>query len=339
MCTSEGLARREPSARPLRLADIWQARHRIRGHVRRTPLVFSQALSEETGCQVYLKMECWQVCGCFKVRGAVNMVAALAPEERARGLVAASSGNHGIALAYAANLFPGAQATVFLPQGADPTKARKIRALGGETRFHGRDYLEALAEARREQEVTGAVFVHSHAHPLIMAGQGTIGLEIMEDLPDADAILVPVGGGGLISGIAVAAKSLSDRVKVIAVEPSAAPGAYLSFQEGRPCEQIALRPTLADGLSGGFAPLAWQVSHDLIHAAVIVEDEEIAHAMRVFQQAEQLMVEGAASVGLAALLHRKVDLQGEKVVLVLTSRNIDAARYNRVVAREEVEAT
>ncbi len=319
--------------RPLSLGDIWQARHRIHGRVWRTPLIHSQALSEQAGCQVYLKMECWQVCGCFKVRGAVNMVTALAPEERERGLVTASSGNHGIALAYAAGLFPGTKATVFLPEGADPTKARKIRSLGAETRFHGKDYLAALAEAKRVQEAEGRVFVHSHAHPLIMAGQGTIGLEILEDLPDADAVLVPVGGGGLISGIAVAARTLSQRVKVIAVEPSAAPGAYLSFQEGRPCEQIHLRPTLADGLSGGFAPLAWDVSHDLIHAAVVVEDEEIAHAMRVFQEAEQLMVEGAAAVGLAALLHDKVDLKGEKVVLVLTSRNVDAARYNKVVAQ------
>jgi len=327
-----------PASRPLGLGDIWQARHRIHGRVWRTPLVYSQALSERTGCQVYLKMECWQVCGCFKVRGAVNMVTALTPQERERGLVAASSGNHGIALAYAASLFPGTRATVFLPEGADPAKVRKIRAFGAETRFHGKDYLAALAEAKRVQEAEGRVFVHSHAHPLIMAGQGTIGLEIMEDLPDADAILVPVGGGGLISGIALAAKSLSERVKVIAVEPSAAPGAYLSFQEGRPCEQIDLRPTLADGLSGGFAPLAWEVSRDLIHEAVLVEDEEIAHAMRVFQEAEQLMVEGAASVGLAALLYGKVNLRGEKVVLVLTSRNIDAARYNRVVAQKEVDA-
>lgn len=321
------------SPRPLGLGDIWQARHRIRDRVWRTPLVHSQALSERTGCQVYLKMECWQVCGCFKVRGAVNMVTALSPQERARGLVTASSGNHGIALAYAASLFPGTRATVFLPEGADPTKARKIRALGAETRFHGKHYLAALAEAQRVQEAEGRVFVHSHAHPLIMAGQGTIGLEILEDLPDVDAILVPVGGGGLISGIAVAAQALSERVKVIAVEPSAAPGAYLSFREGRPCEQIDLKPTLADGLSGGFAPLAWDVSHDLIHDAVLVEDEEIAHAMRVFQEAEQLMVEGAAAVGLAALLHGKVDLKGEKVVLVLTSRNVDADRYNKVVAQ------
>lgn len=324
--------------RPLGLGDIWEARDRIRNRVWRTPLVYSQALSERAGCQVYLKMECWQVCGCFKVRGAVNMVTALAPEERERGLVTASSGNHGIALAYAASLFPGTRATVFLPEGADPAKVRKIRALGAETRFHGKDYLAALAEAKRVQEGEGRVFVHSHAHPLIMAGQGTIGLEVLEDLPEVDAILVPVGGGGLISGVAVAAKSLSPRVKVIAVEPSAAPGAYLSFREGRPCEQIELRPTLADGLSGGFAPLAWEVSHDLIQAAVLVEDHEIAYAMRVFQEAEQLMVEGAASVGLAALLHGKVDLKGERVVLVLTSRNIDAARYNRVVAQREVDA-
>jgi threonine dehydratase len=278
-------------------------------------------------------MECWQVCGCFKVRGATNMVASLTEEERSRGLVTASSGNHGIALAYAASIFGRVPALVFAPQDADVTKMKKIRALGCEPRLYGENYLVALDETLRYSEENNVVLVHSHAHPLIMAGQGTIGLEIMEDLPDADAIVVPIGGGGLISGIATAAKAISESVQIIGVEPTAAPGAYLSFRDGVCHEQIELKPSLADGLLGGLAPLAWKICRNRVSQVELVDDDQVAHAMRVFQRDEQLMVEGASSVGLAALLSGKINLQGQKVVLVLTSRNIDADRFNRIVCQ------
>ncbi|RLC76155.1 MAG: threonine/serine dehydratase [Chloroflexi bacterium] len=318
----------------LRPADIWQARARIKPWIRRTPLVYSSALSERTGCHVYLKLECWQVCGCFKVRGAVNMVVSLPPEERRRGVTAASSGNHGIALAYAASLFGDTRAIVYAPENADPTKLRKIRALGGEVRLHGENYLLALDEALRQVEEGDLTLVHSHAHPLVMAGQGTIGLEIMEDQPDVDAIVVPIGGGGLISGIATAVKAISESVNIIGVEPTAAPGAYMSFRDGVPHEQIELKPSIADGLLGGFAPLSWKICRDRVSQVVLVDDGEIANAMRVFQQDEQLMIEAASSVGLAAMLSGKLDaLKGRKVAFVITSRNVDANKYNQIVSQ------
>ncbi len=318
----------------LRPVDIWQARARIEPWVRRTPLVYSSALSERTGCQVYLKMECWQVCGCFKVRGAVNMVNSLTGEEKSRGVVAASSGNHGIALAYAASIAGDTRATVYAPLDADPTKMKKIRALDGEVRLYGENYLIVLDETLRQVEEGNFTLVHSHAHPLIMAGQGTIGLEIMEDLPDVEAIVVPIGGGGLMSGIAMAAKTISESVQVIGAEPTAAPGAYMSFRDGVCHEQIELKPSIADGLSGGLAPLAWKICRDRVSKVALVDDDEVAHAMWVFQQDEQLMVEGASSVGLAAMLGGKLDeLKGQKVVFVLTSRNIDADRYNQILGQ------
>ena len=320
----------------LRPVDIWQARARIKQWVRRTPLVHSSALSERTGCHLYLKMECWQVCGCFKVRGAVNMVASLTPDERERGVVAASSGNHGIALAYAASLFGDTRAIVYAPLDADPTKMKMIRALGGEVRLHGENYLISLDETLRQVEENDLTLVHSHAHPLIMAGQGTIGLEIMEDQPDVDAIVVPIGGGGLISGIATAAKAISDSVNVIGAEPDSAPGAYMSFRDGVCHEQIDLKPSIADGLSGGLAPLAWKICKDRVSKVALVDDDEVIHAMRVFQQDEQLMVEGASSVGLAAMLGGKLDdLKGQKVALLISSRNIDADRYNQIICQHD----
>ena len=231
--------------------QIWQARARIRQYILRTPLLFSPALSRRTACQVYLKMECWQRCGCFKVRGAINMVATLSEAQKAHGLVTASSGNHGIALAYAATLFGRPPATIFLPRGADKTKVEKLETWGAHVVFHGENYLEAYDQAQKYAEREGAVYVHSHAHPLIIGGQGTIGLEILEDLPDVQAILVPIGGGGLVSGVATAVKSISKRVQIIGVEPAAAPAAYKSLRDGVCYEHIDIQPSVADGLLGG----------------------------------------------------------------------------------------
>ncbi len=317
--------------RDLQLADIYRARLRIREHTVQTPLIFSQGLSERTGSEIYLKLECWQQGGCFKVRGATNMVAALNPEERARGVVTASSGNHGLAVARAARIFDCASATIFLPKDADRTKVEKIRHWGPDVVFHGRGYLEAYGRARRYAAERDAIYVHSHAHPLIIAGQGTIGLEIIEALPDMEAVLVPVGGGGLISGIATAIKAASPGVEVVGVEPSAAPAAYRSLQDDVCYEEIDVAPSIADGLLGGFGQLPFKISRELVSKVVLVEDEEIIQAMRVFQRDEQLLVEAAAAVGLAALLGGKVNLERRRVVLVVTSRNIDSGKYNRLI--------
>ena len=259
------------------------------------------------------------------------MVSALSDNERGRGLVTCSSGNHGTALAYAASIFGRPPTKVFLPTGADPNKVEKLRALGAEAVMHGVNFLEALDEAQQYARDSGATYVHSHSHPLIIAGQGTIGLEIMEDLPDVQTILVPIGGGGLVSGIATVVKSVASQVRVVGVEPTAAPGAYLSFQDGRCHEQVDIRPSVADGLLGTFTPLTWEISRNLLEGVKLVKEDEIVQAMRVFQLDEQLMVEGSASVGLAAILSGKVDVQGQKVVLVLTGRNIDASKYNELV--------
>jgi threonine dehydratase len=276
-------------------------------------------------------MECWQLYGCFKVRGAINMVSSLSDRERESGLVTCSSGNHGTALAYAASISGNPPTKVFLPTYADPNKVSKLTALGAEAVLQGDTFLETLDTALAYAREQGAVYVHSHSHPDVIAGQGTIGLELLEDLPDVQSVVVPIGGGGLISGIATAIRSAAPGVRIIGVEPTAAPGAYLSFRDGFCHERIELRPSVADGLLGTLTPLTWEISRHLVDEVLLVEENEIINAMRAFQQDEQLMVEGAAAVGLAAILSGKVDVRGQETALILTGRNIDARQYNSLV--------
>lgn len=318
-----------------RVTDIWKARARLKSSILRTPLIFSPALSQRTGCQVYLKMECWQLCGCFKVRGAINLVASLTDAERSRGLVTATSGNQGIALAYAARAFGQPPPIVFMVEGTDAARVGKMKALGAQTMFHGQAFSEAYDQAWQYATEKGAILVQSYAPSSIMAGQGTIGLEIMEDLPDVEAILVPIGGGGLISGIATAVKSVSESVKIIGVAPAASPAAYLSLRDGTCYEEIDTRPSLADGLLGGFDRIPFEICRNLIQDVELVEEDDIVQAMRVYQQDEQLMVEAASSVSLAAILNGKNDFRGRKTVLVLTGRNIDATKFNDVIRHAE----
>ncbi len=311
--------------------EIWKSRQRIQQHIHRTPLVYSDSLSKLTGSEVYIKPECWQRCGCFKVRGAVSHVSSLSKEQLSKGLVTASSGNHALAVAFASTLFGKPPTRIYVPEDADPAKVKRIMEWEPELVYHGNSFFEAYKEARRYEKETGAVFVHSHGDPMVIAGQGTIGLEVMEDLPDVDSIIIPIGGGGLVSGISTAAKTINPDVRIIGVEPSAAPGAYTSLRDGVAHEEIEIEDSIADGLLGGFGSLPFQICSKTVDETHLVEDSEIIEAMKAFQQEEQLMVEAASSVGLAALMSGKVEAKGEKVVLIVTSRNVGADKYNALV--------
>ncbi len=312
-------------------SEIWSARNRIKQYIHRTPLFFSGSLSKLTGSMIYIKPECWQKCGCFKVRGAISHISSLTEEEKNRGLVTASSGNHALAVAYASTLFGKPPTRIYVPENTDPAKVKKIMQWGPDLVYHGDSFFDAYKEARRYTEENDATFVHSHGDIRVIAGQGTIGLEVMEDLPEVNAIIVPIGGGGLISGISVAAKTISDSVRIIGVEPSAAPGAYTSLRDGVAHEEIEIGESIADGLLGGFGSLPFQICSKTVDETHLVDDSEIIEAMRTFQREEQLMVEAASSVGLAALMTGKAQVEGEKVVLVVTSRNIDATKYNQLI--------
>jgi len=306
---------------------IKAARRGFGSHVRKTPLIHSPALSDLCGSHVYLKMECWQTCGCFKIRGITHFLNHHRDAVMERGIATASSGNHALALAYAATQMAVPDIKIFLPENADPAKVAKIRRCGIDPILSGESFFAAFDRAQAYVEKSGACYVHSHADPLVIAGQGTIGLEILEDLPEVDAVIVPVGGGGLIAGIAAAIKSEARRVAIIGAEPEASPGAFLSLQNGEPCERIPLKPSVADGLAGGLSALPFETAQHLIAQVALAGEDEIVVAMKTFFTEEQLVVEGAGSVGLAVLLAKKISRPGQKIVLVVTGCNIDTKRF------------
>jgi threonine dehydratase len=231
----------------------------------------------------------------------------------------------------AASLFGGAKAKVFVPENAEKRKTAIIEAYGAEVIRHSGDFLSTLDRALRYVEESGGVFIHSHSHPLIIAGQGTIGLEILEGLPDIATVVVPVGGGGLISGIVAAVKSGQPKIRVFGVESSAAPGAQMSFRDGYCHERIPLGSSIADGLMGTLTPLTFDLTYDRVEKIAVVDDEQIVKAMRVFQEEEQMTVEPSAAVGLAAIMAGQIDTGNKKTVLVVTGRNISWDKYRALV--------
>lgn len=318
----------------LSLQDILFAQRNLSGLIARTPLEHSFLLSQQAGCQVYLKLENWQKTGSFKVRGAINKVASLIEEEKARGLVTASAGNHALGVAYAAQVWGNVPTTVFVPVNAPASKLKKLEEFECDVRLSGSFYDEAHHAAVHFEQLHGATYVHAYDDPLTIAGQGTVGLEIMEDLPQAEAILVPVGGGGLIAGIAVAAKAINPHVQVIGVQPEASPAAYLSLRDGHPYEEYAAAPTISDGLAGGFGRLPFEIASHLIDEIVLVSEEETRAAVFTLLELAQLVVEGAGAVGIAALLAGRVNLAGRKVVAVMSGANIDANLLFEIIVEQ-----
>ena len=321
----------------LGLHDILAAQREIGGLIARTPLTYSFLLSQRVGCEVYLKLENWQKTGSFKLRGAINKVASLTEEEKARGLVTASAGNHALGVAYAARALGNVPTTLFVPVNAPASKLKKLEEFECDVVLSGSFYDEAHRAAVDFERLHGATYVHAYDDPLTMAGQGTVGLEIMEDLPEAEMILVPVGGGGLIAGIAVAAKAINPHVQVIGVQPEASPAAYLSLRDGHPYEEYDAAPTIADGLAGGFGRLPFEMAGHLIDDIVLVSEEETRAAIFALLELAQLVVEGAGAVGIAALLAGKVNLAGRKVVAVLSGANIDASLLFEIMSEHAVK--
>ncbi|MCL7455195.1 MAG: pyridoxal-phosphate dependent enzyme [Anaerolineae bacterium] len=306
------------------LADILAARRTIAPHIWRTPLIHSAALSARTGADVYLKLECWQRTGSFKVRGALFKLGTLPAEASRRGLVTASAGNHGLGVAYASQVLGAPRATIFVPETTPQAKIQHLAAYDCEVRRAGADYdaSHALAEAfAREQ---GALYISAYDDPVVIAGQGTVGLEVMEELPDADLCLVPVGGGGLIAGTSVAAKAIHPATRMLGVQPLASPSAFLSFRDGHAYETYDAGPTICDGLAGGFGRLPFEIAADLVEGVLVVSDAAVRRAVGWLVAHEQLLAEGSAAIAIAPLLDGELDVAGQKVVAVLTGRNIDA---------------
>lgn len=316
----------------LSLKDILVARQHIGNLLRRTPLRHSFWVSQQAQGEVYLKLENLQRTGAFKVRGAVNRMASLSAGERAKGVVAASSGNFALGVAYAARALGGVPVTLFMPVNTPTSKVDKLREFDVEIILSGEQYDDTYDASRDYQREHGLAYAHSYDDLLVIAGQGTIGLEIMEELPDAEAILVPIGGGGLVGGITVAAKTINPGIAIIGVQVEASPSAYLSFKEDRCYERYEYDFTIAEGLAGGFGIVPFQLVRDLIDDVVLVNEEEMRQAVFALLEAEQLVVEPSGAVGVAALLFDKVNLQGRKVVAVLSGGNIDIGLLFEIAA-------
>lgn len=305
--------------------DIVQAKFRLNGHVHRTPLVHSQTFSKMTGTELYLKMENMQRTGAFKVRGALNKMAALTAAERAAGVVTASAGNHaqGVALAAAQ---AGVPSTVVMPVGAPEAKRLATEGYGSKVILRGANYDEAFEEAKRISATEGATLVHAFDDPYVIAGQGTIGIEILDELPQADAIVVPVGGGGLISGIALAVKTVRPDIRVIGVQPAAASSGHDSWRS-KTVSRVEMPASVADGLlvkRPGELPL--QLMLEYVDDFVLVSEEEIASAMVMLLERAKVLAEGAGAVSLAAVLNRELGLTGKNVVLLVSGGNVDMLR-------------
>lgn len=320
--------------------EIFQAQRTIRPYIFRTPLRDSFLLSERIGASVYLKLENWQITGSFKLRGALNRIALMSDDERARGIVTASAGNHALGVGYAARALRWrvSPATIFVPRTAPRAKLAKLRQFPVEVRQVGETYDDAHHAAENFQRETGATFIHAYDDPRTVAGQGTLGLEILEDLPNVDALLVPVGGGGMITGIAVAVKSLAPSVKIIAVQPTASPALRDSLRDNQCYEEYVAAPTICDGLAGGIGKLVFEAAQkNLIDDVVLVAEDETRAAIRALVETQQLVVEGAGAVGVAALLARKIDLSGKRVAVVLSGGNIDLPLLSGIINHNAAE--
>ncbi|EKT4524850.1 hydroxyectoine utilization dehydratase EutB [Pseudomonas putida] len=315
----------------LSLHDIHLAHQRIQGLVRRTPLEHSPSLSRLVGVPVYLKLESQQLTGSFKLRGASNAVACLGEQQRARGVVTASTGNHGRALAFAASQL-GVQATIYLSQLVPANKVQAIRDLGAEVCIVGLSQDDAQHAAQRHAEEQGAALVPPFDHPAVIAGQGTLGLEIIEQLPDVSQVLVPLSGGGLFAGVALALKGLNPAITTHGISMRRGAAMHASLQAGHPVEVQEL-PTLADSLGGGIGldnRHTFALTQRLLDQLHLLEEASIAAGLRHAYHQERQVLEGAGAVGIAALLDGLVPARGP-IVVVVSGRNVDTAQHLRVM--------
>jgi threonine dehydratase len=312
------------------LSGIREARDRIASHIIRTPLVYSPTFSSMCGYEVYLKLETMQKAGSFKVRGATNRILSCRDEIGGNGVVAASAGNHAQGVAVAARA-AGVPATVVMPVWASVSKQAAARSYGAAVILSGANLEESIRHAK-DLAKDGMTYIPAFDDPGVITGQGTLGLEILEDLPETDLILVPIGGGGLIAGIAVAAKGIDPRVRIWGVQAAACPSAVEAVKAGEPV-LVEARATLADGIRvRQVGSLAFPIIRDLVEDIVLVEEEEIAKAMLLLLERKRVIAEGAGAAPLAALISGKVKArEGSRVVLVVSGGNVDTPLLDRVI--------
>lgn len=313
----------------LTIDDITRARERIDSVARRTPLERSRWLSAELGREVFFKLECFQTTGSFKLRGAMSKLSALNEDERARGVLTVSAGNHGLAVAHCSEVL-GLETTVVVPESASRAKVSSIGRYPVTLIERGASYDDAERAARELERESGATFVSPYNDREVIAGQGTIGIEILEDLRDIDAVVVPVGGGGLLAGLAIAVKALNPRVKVYGAEPLTSPTMTAALEAGRIVE-IEEQPTIADGCAGNIEPgsITFPIIQRLVDGVILVSEEAIRNAIARVAKEDHLMIEGSAAVSVAALKDDVLDQMS--IAAIVTGRNMSLDLFAEVI--------
>ena len=323
----------------LNINDVKEAQKRIKDVVYHTPITYAPLLSQKSGYEVYLKKENLQLTGAFKLRGAFNAIASLVESKKIDGVVAASAGNHAQGVAYSAKYF-GINATIIMPDSTPLTKVQGVKDLGATVILRGSNYDEAYSYAKKFAKDRGYDFVHPFEDKDVMAGQGTIALEIMQDIESLDAIVVPVGGGGLISGIATVAKTLNPNIKIIGVASAGASAMKNSYDKKTPIDSISVR-TIADGIAvRDTSPITLNYILDSVDDMILVEEEEIAYAILFLLERQKVLVEGAGAVGVAGLLHNKLNLpKGSKIAILLSGGNIDVTMLSLIIEKGLVKSS
>ena len=317
---------------PVHFTDVLKARRNLRAYLRPTPLYHYPALSAMVGAETWVKHENHQPVGAFKVRGGVHLISQLDADQRRAGVIAASTGNHGQSVAYAARLF-GVRAIIAVPEGANPAKVASMRNLGAEVVFHGQDFDDAREWVEAEARARGYRYIHSGNEPLLIAGVGTYTLEMLDDQPDLDVIIAPVGGGSGAAGACIVAKTVNPAIRVIGVQSEQAPAAWRSWKEGRLVE--APMATFAEGLATRTAfELPQQILRRYLDDFILVSDDEIRRAIIILLAHTRNLAEGAGAASLAAALKLRQELAGKRVGVVLSGGNLSIDRLRELLAAE-----
>ena len=320
------------------LENITKARNNIEGVAYNTPLTYAPILSNNLDTSIYLKKENLQLTGSFKLRGAFNKIATLTVEEKSKGVVAASAGNHAQGVGFSAKYF-GCDATIVMPEATPLTKVNGVKSHGADVILHGSNYDEAYAFALDYTSKNNKTFVHPFEDDEVICGQGTIALEILEELEDIDMIIIPIGGGGLVSGIAAAIKEIKPEIQIIGVVSSGAKSMKDSYEQKVAIDSISVK-TIADGIAVRDTSLKMlDLVIKYVDKIVEVNDQEIASAILFLLEQQKLVVEGAGAVGVAAMMHKKIDISGKKVVSILSGGNIDVTMLSQIIEKGLVKTS
>jgi len=314
--------------------EVLEAEKRIRRFIRETPLEYSPYLSRVADCNVYLKLENIQLTGSFKYRGAVNKILSLTGPEQKKGIITSSSGNHGAAFTYAAKKL-GCKGTLYLPENISPAKLEPIRLYGAEDIvFYGTDVVETEIFARQRAEKKASLYISAYNDPKIIGGQGTIAVELMRQMKRIDAVFAPIGGGGLMSGIAGYLKKTAPQVKIIGCQPENSPVMAESVKAGRIIEMVS-KPTLADGSAGGIEPgaITFAICREYVDEYVLVSETQLEDALRLSLEKNHMLIEGAAALSMGAFLKKNEQFKGSEVVLIISGKKISIDTIKKILCR------